>query len=128
MDAHAAFGATLASNNAHETGLRPAPVAAVGGAESDDVYASLMSKEHAVLDLIRRVDDTKREEALQTSDKIAPLARAFIEGFSKFVARLLHYASSGAHGEVIGLVSSPDGMVYVGIIVAVLGITLHVIV
>lgn len=118
MDEHAIFGQVLdraERQNAH-------PVAAVGGDGQNELYASLMSKEHDVLELIRRVDDTKRESALRASDKVAPVIKAFVANAGKFVARLVHYASIGAYSQVIGLLSTPDGMVYAGVAIALLSL------
>ena len=121
MQAYAEFGAALDAGDAlRETA--PFPVAAVGGELENDMYATLVSKEHAVLDLVRRVDDTKREEAIRSSDHIAPLAAAFVSGVSGFLARLVHYVSQGSYKDAMGLVTSPDGMVYAGVMIAVLSL------
>lgn len=119
MDLHAAFESSLETQVS--TGV---PVAAVGGDTADDLYASLMSKESNVLDLIRRVDDTRRSEALQKAEHIAPLASAFASGLAGFTARLVHYSSKGAINEVVGLCTSPDGMIYSGVILVVVTIFL----
>lgn len=121
MQAYADFGAALDAGDAlRETSAFP--VAAVGGEVENDMYAALVSKEHAVLDLVRRVDDTKREEAIRSTDHIAPLATAFVSGVSGFLARLVHYISQGSYKEVVGLVTSPDGMVYAGVMIATLSL------
>lgn len=123
MDNHAAFESALqrASDSSFGTGE---PVAAVGGSASEDLYASLMSKEDNVLDLIRRVDDTKRQDALRKSDRVAPLFSSFVSGISGFIARLVHYTSKGSLDEAIGLITSPDGMVYTGVLIAIVALVL----
>ena len=94
---------------------------------ASELYASLVNREQNVLDLVRRVDDTKRAEALRHADRVAPLVNAFLAGFSGFLTRFLHYLSSGATNELIGLVTSPDGMVYAGVLVAACGIVIMMI-
>lgn len=129
MDEYAAFNATLDSNTAF-AGSRDsvyAPITAVDGSADDDVYSALMSKENDVLDLIRRVDDTKRQDALKSSDQIAPFIRAFSSGYARFLARLVHYLTAGAHAEVVGLVSGSEGMVYTGVTIALIGIVIHLV-
>jgi hypothetical protein len=88
------------------------------------MYASVMAKETSVLELVRRLDDTRRAEALKASDKIAPLVMAFAEGVSGFMARLIHYLSTGATKEAVALVTSPDGMVYAGTLLLLFSIVL----
>jgi len=105
----APFGDILA----HDRRDGPYPSAA----ESGDLYASVMAKEASVLELVRRLDDTRRAEAIRSSDKIAPLVMAFAKGVSGYMARMVHYLSSGATKEAIALATSPDGMVYTGAIV-----------
>jgi len=99
----------------------------VGGDGNDDMYASLMSKEDNVLELIRRMDETRRSEVLSRSEKLVPLFHAFVSGMSSFVARLVHYSSNQAFGEVIGLCTSPEGMIYTGTALVVLALILLVI-
>lgn len=122
MDLHAAFASTL-DNHADAGTPTDGKLAPANGASSD-MYASLMAKENNVLDLVRRVDETKRADALRDADQLAPLARAFFAGISGFLARLVHYASSGSTRELFGLLSSADGMIYAGTLLAVLGIVL----
>lgn len=100
----------------------PGPHAATQ--EGDDLYSSVMAKESAVLDLVRRMDETRREEALKSSDKIAPMVVAFAEGVSGYMARLLHYLSRGANEEALALVTSPDGMVYTGVLLLLVSLVL----
>jgi hypothetical protein len=124
MDLHAAFESSLnqhVSSGGEGTSI---PVAAVGGDAADDLYASLMSKEHNVLGLIRRVDETRRSDALQKAEHIAPLAHAFVSGLAGFAARFVHYSSKGAINEVVGLCTSPDGMIYSGVIIVVIALLL----
>ena len=125
MDLHAAFESTLTQ---HASAGGPAgPVAAVGGDGSDDLYASIMSKEDNVLELIRRMDETRRSEALNRAENLVPLFHAFVSGMSTFTARLVHYSSKQAFSEVVGLITSPEGMVYTGTALVVLAILLMVI-
>lgn len=119
MDAHAAFVSELESGGMPGRGT-PAgePVAAVGGDPAGDLYASIMTKEDKVLDLIRRVDETKREDALAKADQLVPLASSFLSGMSNFLARAMHYATRGAHVELGGLLGTPEGMIYSGVFLA----------
>ena len=122
MDLHSAFSTAL-DGHADASPASGARVTAANGTVSD-AYASLMEKEQSVLDLVRRVDDTKRADALRDADRVAPLAHAFFAGFSGFLARLIHYASTGSTEQVVGLVSSPDGMIYAGTLAALIGVVL----
>jgi hypothetical protein len=83
--------------------------------KSDDAYASLMAKEDKILDLIRLVDDTKREDALRKSDSVSPMVLASVEGFASFFTGLIHYGISGADKEFLALATSSDGMIYIGV-------------
>lgn len=88
---------------------------------ASELYASLINREQSVLDLVRRVDDTRRTEALRQADRVAPLVNAFLGGLSGFLTRFLHYLSRGATDELTGLVTSPDGMIYAGVLIAACG-------
>ena len=118
--ATATFDALLAADTDKTQGPGPNPAAPA----QDDLYSSVMAKEASVLELVRRLDDTRRAEAMKASDKVAPMVMAFAEGVSAFVARLMHYMSSGATKEAIALVSSPDGMIYAGTLVLLFSILL----
>lgn len=120
---HAQFVSQLSSESQPSTAeYGPAPVEA-----SQDMYASIMSKESNVLDLIRRVDDTKRETALKSVDRITPLFTAFLSGMSSFITRLIHYTSTGSARESVALVTSPDGMLFTGVIIVVISVVLALI-
>ena len=109
-------------------GPRPDSAAVVGPhpdtPPQDSLYASVMAKEASVLELVKRLDDTRRFEAIKDSDKIAPLLMSFVEGLSTFMARIVHYLSAGATNEAVALATSADGMVYTGAIVLVLSLLL----
>lgn len=92
------------------------------GEQVGDMYASLVKKEESVLNLIRRIDDTNREQAMRDSDKIYPLLTAFIQGGYSFTRRVIHYASVGSTREIAGLITSADGLVYCGAILIVLSV------
>ena len=124
MDAYASFASSLDQDPTNNSAF---PVAAVGGSSSDDLYSSLISKENNVLELIRRVDETKREDALQKSDRLIPLASSFLAGVSGFAARLVHYASNRSGNELVGLLTSPHGMIYAGAIVVFVTFVLMII-
>jgi hypothetical protein len=122
-DASAPFDALLGDQNGgldRPAGPGPSPDASHG----DGLYASVMAKEASVLELVRRLDETRRAEAMKQSDKIAPLANAFAEGVSGFMARLIHYLSVGATNEAVSLVTSPDGMVYAGTLILLFSLIL----
>lgn len=131
MDTYAAFASEVDSaiggpssavtptNPAHSG---PGAVAPYNGDAADDLYASITSKEDNVLNVIRRLDDTRREEALRSSDRIAPIVDAFGKGITRFLARLVHYSSAGAYDEVAGLIKSPDGLVYTGVLVTLVAL------
>lgn len=123
MDVHAAFQSSL-DQQADAASSNAEPVAAVGGSASDDLYASLMAKESNVLELVRRVDETNREDALKKADRLAPLASSFLAGITGFLARLVHYSSRGATQEALGLITSPDGLIYTGTLIVALSIIL----
>lgn len=89
---------------------------------SGDVYSDLMAKEQRVLDLIRRVDDTRRLEAINGDDKLAPLLAAYVKGLASFVDRALRYSASGQHANLLSLVSSSDGMVYAGTLLVAISV------
>lgn len=116
----AAFGAML---DGPQDGV-PQPHSAEGGTTKDGLYASIMAKEANVLELVRRLDETNREQALKTSDKVAPLLKAFAQGASRFLARLMHYLSVGAFDQATSLIVSPDGMVYSGAILITMSLLL----
>lgn len=117
--ATAAFDAML---DTPKTGV-PEPHSALGNTK-DELYASVMAKEANVLELVRRMDETRREEALKSSDKIAPMLKTFAEGVSRFLARLMHYISVGAYDEATNLIVSADGMVYSGAILIAVSVLL----
>lgn len=94
------------------------------GPQNDKMYTDLMSKEDSVLQLVRRVDETRREEALRSADRVAPLVSAYVAGLSKFIARLMHYLSSGATEEAASLIRTPDGLVYAGTLMVAVSIVL----
>lgn len=123
MDLHAAFQSSL-DQHANASTSDAEPVAAVGGSASEDLYASLMAKESNVLELVRRVDETKREDALRKAEMLAPLASSFLSGITGFIARLVHYGSRGATQEALGLITSPDGLIYSGTLVVAISIIL----
>lgn len=80
-----------------------------------DVYAEVMQKEHKVLDLIHRVDDTRREELIRRADTLMPMLNAFVGGMGSFVRRLSYYAQNGQNENARGLLFSDDGLVYGGV-------------
>ena len=122
MDAYNSFASELGEQNL----LQTKEPAAAGGQTMSDVYSTITNKEDKVLDLIRRMDDTQREQVVRATDRISPLVSAFASGFSSFLARLVHYGSNASGAEVVGLISSPDGLVYTGFIVIVLAIILAI--
>lgn len=91
---------------------------AVDGADHPDpngeLYASLIAKEQRILNVIQRVDDTRRSEAMRKEDRVAPLLSAYIKGFASFVDGVIRYTSTGNYDNLLSLIASSDGMVYMG--------------
>lgn len=95
------------------------------GSDASTVYSNLMGKEDKVLDLIGRMDETHRMEVLGRSEqRVSQFARAFVDGISTFVHRVMYYAAQGSFENVASLLTSPDGLVYTGVFV--IAITLMV--
>lgn len=98
----------------------------LGEKGQSDIYSDIMSKENNVLDLIRRVDDTERERRLSENDNLVPMVQSFIVGISSFIARASHYASAGNTTLLMGMLSSAEGLIYMGVLLMVVSVVVSI--